>query len=150
MNRKDGRGSNIKYLPWVFTEGLYMLMTILKGPLATRQSKALIRIFRAMKDYIAETQGLAAQRDLLCVAIQTTENTEAIRNIQSVLTEQRKLLLEHDDKLFDAYERFSDMVRRSELSPVLLNHEFDEQSEYLLLNGHPAKADETFIEIFVR
>ena len=44
-----------RYLPWAFTEsGIYMLMTVLKGDLATRQSKALIRIFRAMKDYIVE------------------------------------------------------------------------------------------------
>ena len=32
LNEKDGRGSNIKYLPYVFTEqGIYMLMTVLKG-----------------------------------------------------------------------------------------------------------------------
>ncbi len=44
LNEKDGRGSNIKYLPYAFTEqGIYMLMTVLKGDLAVRQSKALIR-----------------------------------------------------------------------------------------------------------
>ena len=43
-----------------------MLMTVLKGDLATRQSKALIRIFRAMKDYIVENQGLLTQHDLVC------------------------------------------------------------------------------------
>ena len=52
--------------PRVFTEsGLYMLMTVLRGELATMQSRALIRIFRAMKDYITDTQGLATQRDVL-------------------------------------------------------------------------------------
>ena len=45
LNKGKGRGSNIKYLPWAFTEsGLYMLMTVLKGELATQQSKALIRL----------------------------------------------------------------------------------------------------------
>ena len=40
-------------LPRAFTEqGIYMLMTVLKGELAVSQSKALIRTFRAMKDYI--------------------------------------------------------------------------------------------------
>ena len=33
-----------------------MLMTVLKGELAVSQSKALIRTFRAMKDYIIENQ----------------------------------------------------------------------------------------------
>jgi len=47
-----GQSGGTRYLPWCFTEsGLYMLMTVLRGELATQQSKALIRIFRAMKDY---------------------------------------------------------------------------------------------------
>ena len=38
--------SKSRYNPHVFTEqGLYMLMTVLKGPLAVKQSKALIRTF---------------------------------------------------------------------------------------------------------
>ena len=45
--------SKSRYNPHVFTEqGLYMLMTVLKGPLAVKQSKALIRTFKKMKDYI--------------------------------------------------------------------------------------------------
>ena len=52
---KGGRGGNLKYLPWCFTEsGVYMLMTVLKGELATQQSKMLIRTFKAMKDYISQ------------------------------------------------------------------------------------------------
>ena len=39
---KSGRGSNIKYNPFAFTEqGIYMLMTVLKGEQAVAQSKAL-------------------------------------------------------------------------------------------------------------
>lgn len=39
--------SKSRYNPHVFTEqGLYMLMTVLKGPLAVKQSKALIRTFK--------------------------------------------------------------------------------------------------------
>lgn len=39
--------------PYVFTEqGIYMLMTVLKGDLAVQQSMALIRLFKQMKDYI--------------------------------------------------------------------------------------------------
>ena len=45
--------SKSRYNPHVFTEqGLYMLMIVLKGPLAVKQSKALIRTFKKMKDYI--------------------------------------------------------------------------------------------------
>ena len=38
-------------MPYAFTEqGIYMLMTVLKGEQATAQSKALIRLFKQMKD----------------------------------------------------------------------------------------------------
>ncbi len=40
-----------RYLPFAFTEqGIYMLMTVLKGELAVKQSKALICTFKQMKD----------------------------------------------------------------------------------------------------
>ena len=42
-----GRGSNIKYKPYVFTEqGVYMLMTVLHGELAIKQSRALVKTFK--------------------------------------------------------------------------------------------------------
>ena len=45
--------SKRRYNPYVFTEqGIYMLMTVLRGELAVKQSKALIRLFKRMKDYI--------------------------------------------------------------------------------------------------
>ena len=47
-----------------------MLMTVLKGPLAVKQSKALIRTFKKMKDYILEN------RDLIGQIHETTEYLE--------------------------------------------------------------------------
>ena len=48
----QSQSGGTRYLPWCFTEsGVYMLMTVLKGDLAIRQSKALIRTFKQMKDY---------------------------------------------------------------------------------------------------
>lgn len=53
-----------RYLPFAFTEeGIYMLMTVLKGDLAVRQSKALIRTFKQMKDYIIGNQDLVANHN---------------------------------------------------------------------------------------
>lgn len=52
--------------PYVFTvQGVYMLMTVLKGELAVRQSIALVRTFKKMKDYILENRDLIGQRELL-------------------------------------------------------------------------------------
>ena len=48
-----------RYLPYVFTEqGIYMLMTVLKGELATKQSISLVKAFKQMKDYIIESNDL--------------------------------------------------------------------------------------------
>lgn len=46
------RGMHIKKMPNAFTEqGIYMLMTVLKGDLAIEQSKTLIRLFKSMNRY---------------------------------------------------------------------------------------------------
>lgn len=142
-------GGDRRTEPWAFSQaGIYMLMTVLKGELATRQSIALIRVFQAMKDYIIETQGLVSQRDMLRLSMQTSENTDAIRNIQNMVAEQQKMLLEHDDKLIDAYERINETVKKSDLSPVFLQFQKEEQTEFLLLNGHPVQADLTYMDIY--
>ena len=60
------RGHNVKYLPYAFTEqGIYMLMTVLRGELAVKQSKALIRLFKRMKDYIVENALLENNASLI-------------------------------------------------------------------------------------
>ena len=46
---------HIKKMPYAFTEqGIYMLMTVLNGELATKQSIALIKAFKKMKDYLIQ------------------------------------------------------------------------------------------------
>ena len=54
LNEKgDKRGSNIKKLPFAFTEqGIYMLATVLRGELAEQQSIFIMRAFREMRHYI--------------------------------------------------------------------------------------------------
>ena len=66
--------------PYAFTEqGIYMLMTVLKGDLATRQSIALIRLFKQMKDYIvSENRQLLGNAGIAEIAAQTVQNTRDI------------------------------------------------------------------------
>ena len=73
-------------LPRAFTEqGIYMLMTVLHGNLAIEQSITLIRLFRSMKDYIAETQSLSSTNEVFALANQVRTNTEAISKIEGKL-----------------------------------------------------------------
>ena len=51
LNESKGRGHNIKYLPKAFTErGLYMLATILKTPIATQTTLAIVNTFAQVRE----------------------------------------------------------------------------------------------------
>ena len=75
-------------LPYAFTEqGIYMLMTVLRGELAVRQSKALIRMFKQMKDFIVENQDFINSKDLVQISIQTNQNTNDIKQNSREISE---------------------------------------------------------------
>ena len=68
-------------LPYAFTEqGIYMLMTVLKGELAIEQSRTLIRFFKGMKDYIIENKQLMlSQADYYTLAERVENNSKTLR-----------------------------------------------------------------------
>ena len=76
------QGKYSKTSPYAFTEqGIYMLMTVLKGEQATTQSKALIRLFKQMKDYIAAENAPDVSAGMVALATQTSQNTRDIAEI---------------------------------------------------------------------
>ena len=137
------QGKYSKYLPYAFTEqGVYMLMTVLKGELATKQSKALVRLFKQMKDYIVDNQQMINQRDFLRLSLQTAENAQNI-------IEFRQQLTEIDDKVENVVSNLGDMVRKSELSPIMLNLGKPEiPPGWLILNGQPVESDLAYQQIY--
>lgn len=143
MNEEVGRGHNIKYNPHVFTEqGIYMLMTVLKGDLAVHQSIELIRIFKNMKDYIIENQGLIGQREFIQLSMQVTDS---IRDS----TELRIDLIRVEDQMSDVIDRLSNVVTKSELSDIMNNFGKPQVKRgYLILNGEPFKADLAYSQIY--
>ena len=128
LNNEGGRGHNIKYNPHAFTEsGLYMLMTVLRGELATAQSKALIRIFKGMKDYISENRALIGTDDIARLAIQTSENTAAIAKITD------------------------EMLRKADLPKIFKNiASSDTGKEFLIMNDQLAEADAAYQGIYAK
>ncbi len=130
-------------LPNAFTEqGIYMLMTVLRGDLATRQSKALIRTFKQMKDYIIENQNLIGEREYLQLSMQISENIHTTMELRSDLNEV-------EDQMAEVMDSLSDVVIHSELAEVM--NEFGEphmKRGYLVLNGNPFKADVVYDEIY--
>ena len=96
-------------LPLAFTEqGIYMLMTVLKGELAVKQSKALIRLFKRMKDYIISSDGLLSANELLRLSRQVNENEESIASLKEDNQEIKNQLQIVMDNFIDpsTYELF--------------------------------------------
>ena len=109
-----------RYLPYAFTEqGIYMLMTVLKGDLAVRQSIALIKAFKQMKDYLIENKALL-----------TTDETIKLTN----------LVNEHSNRL-DKIEEKLEVVMDSFDDPSKYKH-------YLIRNGEKLEADVAYQEIY--
>ena len=81
-SKPEKRGGR-QYLPYAFTEqGIYMLMTVLKGEIAVDQSKKLIRLFKQMKDFIVQLNDMLPAAEVKALSIQTQRNTEDIRQIK--------------------------------------------------------------------
>ena len=70
--------------PYAFTEqGIYMLMTVLRGDLAIKQSKILIRLFKTMKDFIIERENFIGYDEVAKLAIQTSQNMKEIAEMKT-------------------------------------------------------------------
>ena len=113
-------------IPYAFTEqGIYMLMTVLRGDLAIEQSKKLIRMFKHMKDYISDNPVLFTNSDILELSAETKDNTLSIQRIEkNMLT---KADLPEFMKLFD---------------------QGIQNEEVLILDGQPFKADVAYQKIY--
>ena len=143
LNKSAGRGSNIKYNPHAFTEqGIYMLMTVLKGELAVKQSKALIRTFKQMKDYIVENQGLIGKREFLQLSMQIASNVVEMQDL-------RRDLRDVEDQVAEVMDTLNNVVYKSELSDLILDLS-NPQLKYgfLLLNGQPIEANLAYKDIY--
>ena len=125
----------VRYAPYAFTEqGIYMLMTVLKGERATAQSKALIRLFKQMKDYIvAENRSLLGTDGIAQIASHTVQNTKDIVEIRDGLAETREDVSVMKSDLQKVMENFID--------PSSFKH-------FLILNGRKLEADVAYMQIY--
>ena len=116
------RWGGSRYLPYAFTEqGIYMLMTVLKGELAVRQSIVLIDTFKQMKDYLMETNNLVSANGLIKLTEQVHNNTTDIKDIKNQL----------------------EVVMDNFIDPSKYKH-------YLIKNGERIESDVAYQEIYKR
>ncbi len=128
------QGKYAKYLPYAFTEqGIYMLMTVLRGDLAILQSKAIIRLFKQMKDYIAAENAPDVSAGMVALATQTSQNT---RDIAEIATDVRTL-----SNKVERNESFLQKVMANFIDPSTFKH-------FLILNGQRLEADVAYTQIY--
>ena len=128
--------------PYVFKgQGVYMLMNVLKGPLAVKQSKALIRTFKKMKDYILENLNLIGQRELLQLSMETANNRIEISKINSDMISLEK-------QISDVAEGLKDVVTKSELADMMNSFISDDDEKWLMYNAKFSSADEVYESIY--
>ena len=135
------RGGTRK-MPYAFTEqGIYMLMTVLKGERAIAQSKALIRLFKQMKDYIvAENQQLIGTAGVPEIALQTAQNTRLLTEHSSDI---RELSGEIRNIRCDLGKMNIDLQKVMEnfIDPSSFKH-------FLILNEQKLEADAAYAQIY--
>jgi len=112
--------------PYAFTEqGVYQLATVLKGDLAERQSVAIMRVFRAMREYISQNRQLLPNQEIFQLSARQAALEGQVREIKD------------------------NMVSKADLSDIMKL--FDQglsNEEILILDGKPFKADEAYQKIY--
>lgn len=131
----NGRGHNVKYLPYVFTEeGVSQLSGVLHSETAEEVSVRIIRAFVAMRRYIATHAGIFQRLDSLEQFRLETKQSLAIvehkfDNLLSRLDDGSIKPIEgifYNGQIFDAYVFASDLIKSATKSIVLIDNYIDE------------------------
>ena len=126
LNVEKGRGKNIKYRPKVFTEqGIYMLMTVLKGDLAVQQSLALVRIFKQMRDFMQTNAQVFERLDRLEIK-QLENKLEADKNFKAIFKQleeprPKKAILFFKGQMFDAFSCIATLIGTATSEIILID-----------------------------
>lgn len=128
-SRSEQRSGGRRYLPYAFTEQrIYMLMTVLKGELATKQSKALIRMFKQMKDFLVENSEFIDAKAFIQVAAQTAQNSREIATLNN---------------------KISTLASKEDFKKVMDNFiDPNSYKHFLLMNGEKIEADLAYTTVY--
>ncbi len=131
-----------RYAPYAFTEqGVYMLMTVLKGDIAIKQSRDLVRTFKKMKDYIIDNQALIGQREVMQLSMQTSGNTAEISKLRLDIGAVEK-------QMSDVMDQLNDVVTKSDLADMMNSFVSNEDNGWLMYNTKYCSADVAYSSIY--
>ena len=113
MQTKGIKGGRV-YNPYAFTEeGIYMLMTVLKGDLAVKQSKALIKIFKSMKDFLIENK-ILEQKYINNMVLEHDESIKYLKETFNTIKDNKKdNEIYFNGQIYDAYSKIQQILNEA-------------------------------------
>ena len=138
----NGRGQNIKYLPYAFTEnGIAMLSSVLRSPMAIATNIQIMRAFTAMRHFIAsnaqvfqrleimERNQLALNAHQEEISSHLAENDKKFEEVFRRLDDgsvQPTQRIFYDGEIFDAYIFINERIREAKKRIVLFDNYVDD------------------------
>jgi len=115
-----GRGHNLKYLPYVFTEhGVMMLSGLLKSDIAAKVNVLIIKAFVKMRRYISNE--LLEQKYINSMVFKLDERVSLLENTFSLFdTFSNELFF--GGQIYDAYSLLLDIFNTSKKSIVIIDN----------------------------
>ena len=138
----NGRGHNIKHLPYAFTEnGIAMLSSVLRSPMAIATNIHIMRAFNAMRHFIGshaqvfqrleimERNQLALNASQAELSAQVAENNKRLNEVFRRLddnSEKPEKGIFYDGQIFDAYSFINERIREAKKRIVLIDNYVDD------------------------
>ena len=125
--RGNLRGTNIKKLPYVFTEqGVAMLSAVLHSETAIKVSIEIMNAFVVMRHYLLENSGIISR--LATTETKLIEHEKNFEKIFAVLentSNAKKEGVFFQGQIFDAYAKFESFIQSAECEIVLIDNYVD-------------------------
>ena len=116
-----------RYKPYAFTEqGIYMLMTVLKGELAVTQSKLLIRTFKEMKHFIQNNSHVFAELDNIRKhLLDSDKKIDELFSLMDKYNIKDEQGIYFQGQIFDAYAKFESFMAQAKKEIILIDNYVD-------------------------
>ena len=125
----------VRYLPYAFTEnGIAMLSSVLRSPIAIQVNIRIMRAFTAMRQFIASNAQIFQRLDVmeqnqLALAAHQTETDhkleEVFRRLDSGNVQPHQGIF-YDGQIFDAYTFINDRIREATTRIILIDNYIDD------------------------
>ena len=118
-----GRGHNIKYLPYVFTEqGVAMLATVLRTPVAEEVSIRIMDAFVAMRKYISTN--LIEQKYINDLVLKDSKRIDLLEDAFSSFKDKNNHIF-FEGQLYDAYSLMMKIFEKAESNIIIIDNYID-------------------------